>query len=144
MECIDSAIAHFIRSFERNNSSGNWSQVVPQFAEVFLVVTPNGVQCVRSVDFATALPKRRQLFEQLGWQSTELIGLQESWLDPRYALVTTRWRFNFRFTAHESGPVEVSSTFLIDTGKERFQIILYLTQQDIMQVMKERGVVGNT
>jgi hypothetical protein len=143
MDYIDGALSRFIQSFERNRASGDVSVVAQQFAEVILVVTPDSVQCIRSVDFAVALPKRKQLFERLGLQSSELIGFKESWLDLRYALANTRWRFIFRSVVGEPESVEVDSTFPIDTAKEPFEIILYLAHQNIMEILKQRGVMGD-
>jgi hypothetical protein len=142
MDCVDSALSHFVRSFEHNSSSGNISEAVKQFADQFLAVSPHGSQCIRSVDFAAALPKRKELFKSLGLQSTELIGMKESLLDRRYALAKTRWRFTFVSQLQEPELVEVESTFLVDLGVEPFQIILYLAHQDIMEILKQRGLMG--
>jgi hypothetical protein len=135
---MDSALTHFLRSFERNSNSENSSEAVTQFADVFLVAAPEGVTCVRSVDFASAMPKRKLLFDQYGWQSTELMDVRESWLDARYALVSTRWRFSFRNSVGELEPIEANSTYLIDTGTERFQIVFYLPHQNIIEVLQKR------
>jgi hypothetical protein len=142
MEYVDSALSRFIRSFERHGASGNASQAVGQFAEQFLAVSTHGSQCVRSVDFAAALPKRKVLFDSLGFQSSELIGLKESKLDQRYALAQTRWRFIFQSLLDKPEVVEVESTFLIDIGVEPYQIILYLAHQDIMEILKQRGLMA--
>ncbi len=139
MKQVDDALSRFIRSFEHNSSSGNASEAGKQFAEQFLVVSPHGAQCVRSVDFAAALPKRKELFDGLGRQSSELIGLKEVRLDQRYVLARTRWRFIFEAPGEKQEAVEVESTFMIDTGVEPFQIIVYLAHQDIMEILKQRG-----
>ena len=142
MEFVDDAISQFIRLFAHNSASANASEVCRQFAEQFLVASPLGIQCVRSVDFAAALPRRKELFDKLGRQSTELIGLKELKLDDRYVLAQTRWRFIFESPAaprDKPDVVEVESTFLVDTGRQPFQIILYLAHQNIMDILKERG-----
>jgi hypothetical protein len=141
MEYVDDALSRFIRSFENNSASGNASEAGKQFAEQFLVVSPRGAQCVRSVDFAAALPKRKELFDSLGRQSSELIGLKKLRLDHRYALAKTRWRFIFQSLVYKPEVVEVESTFMIDTGVEPFQIILYLAHQNIMEILKQRGLM---
>ena len=35
----------------------------------------------------------------------------------------------------------LDSTFLVDTGGDRFRIAMYMPHQDIMQVIKERGIL---
>jgi hypothetical protein len=37
--------------------------------------------------------------------------------------------------------VLADSTFLIDTGKEEFKIVMYMAHQDIMQVLRDRGIL---
>jgi hypothetical protein len=143
MNHFDGALARFIRSFEHNSASGDVPAVVQQFAEVFLVVTPDSVQCIRSVDFAVAVPKRKQLFDRLGRQSSELIRFKEIRLDLRYALARTRWRFIFRSVAGEPETVEVDVTYLIHTATEPFKILLYLAHQNIMEILTQRGLMGD-
>jgi hypothetical protein len=38
--------------------------------------------------------------------------------------------------------VMADSTFIVDTAQDEFKIVLYLANQDIMQVLKERGIVS--
>lgn len=130
-------------AIEHNSSSGNTYEVVKQFADEFLAVSPHHSQCVRSANFAAALPKRKELFKSLGLESTELIGVKESRLDQRYALANTRWRFTFLSQLAKPELVEVESTFLVDMGVEPFQIILYLAHQDIMEILKQRSLLGD-
>ena len=46
------------------------------------------------------------------------------------------------FRAPNAGPeqVLVDSTFIVDTAAAEFRIVLYLASQDIMQVLKDRGI----
>jgi len=138
MQITPTTLTRFIQAYEQNGTSGEVSTAAQQFADAFVAAGPNGAQCVRNVDFAAALPKRKQLFEQLGYQSSELIDIQESWFDTRYALVKTRWRFLFRSPSDEIEAIEAASSFLVDTGREPFQILLYLAHQDLIEILKER------
>jgi len=137
MEPNSTALSRFIQNFEQNRSAGDISLAALQFADAFVAAGPSGAQCVRNVDFAAALPKRKQLFEQLGYQSSEFTDFQESWLDTRYALAKTRWRFHFRSPSGGIDTIEVASTFLVDAGKEPFQILLYLAHQDLIEVLMQ-------
>jgi hypothetical protein len=141
MEYVDDALSRFIGSFEQNTVSGNASEVGKQFAEHFVAVSPHGAQCVRSVDFAAALPKRKELFDSLGRQSSALIGFKELRLDHRYALARTQWQFIFQSLQGKPEVVEVESTFMVDTAVEPFQILLYLAHQNIMEILKQRGLM---
>ncbi len=97
---------------------------------------------MRVDDFAAALPKRKLLFDRLGCQPAILVRLQETRLDARYVLAKTTWRFDFaRVDSEETEQVLTDSTFLIDTGEEEFKIVMYMAHQDIMQVLRDRGIL---
>ena len=141
MDQSGTAIQRFFNTFEINNSGADIPTIVSQFADPFMAAGPNGSQCVRAADFALALPKRKQLFESLGSKSTTLLSLDESPLDARYVLAKSRWQFNF--DSHQSGKQQVTAdaVYIVDTAGGMPKIVLYLANQDIMAVLKERGIL---
>ena len=140
MEQPDTAINRFFRDFESTNSSGDIPAIVSHFADVFMAAGPQGAQAVRAADFALALPKRKQLFESLGCRSTALVSVQETPLDPRYTMARTRCEFPFVRDQVDPQQVLVDSTFIVDTAGD-FKIVFYLANQDIMAILKERGLL---
>lgn len=140
MSIVDNPVTQFIRSFETQKASVDPAEAVNQFAENFLVVSPQGARCIRSADFVAILPRRRELFDQLGRRSTELMEIEETWLGDRYVVAKTKWRFLFRTADGRDELVDVDTTYLIDTGTNPFQINLYLAHQDLMAVLAERGI----
>ncbi len=134
-------IERFFHSFEQSSDSGDFSALIPQFADVFLAAGPGKAQSVKARDFALALPGRRQLFESLGCQATALVSLQENRLDDRYALVSTRWRMTFARESDDPQEVLADSTFLVDTSTEDFKIVLYLAHRDPMAMLREKGIL---
>ena len=135
-----SPIACFFDSFARQSSSDDIKAQVAQFADTFLAAGPQGAKCVRAADFAHALPKRKQLFDSLGCQSTTLVSLEETPLDARYVLARTRWQMTFSSQNADSEQVMADSTFIVDIANNDFKIVLYLANQDILQVLKDRGI----
>lgn len=133
-------VVRFFQTYQLHNSSGDIPAIVSRFADTFLVAGPQGAQCVRAADFALALPKRKQLFDSLGCQSTALVLLEETPLDARYVLARTQWQMTFDREGNTQSIV-VDSTFLLDTGNANVKILLYLPHQDIMQVLKDRGIL---
>jgi hypothetical protein len=87
------AVTQFVESYALHSANRDFNALVAQFAETFLVAGPAGAHCVGAADFLRVLPKRVELFASLGCQSSELIDMQNSWLDSRYAHVRTTWRF---------------------------------------------------
>ncbi len=71
-----------------------------------------------------------------------LLSLHETQLDTRYVLAKTTWRFDFaRENSGELEQVLADSTFLLDNGEEEFKIVMYMAHQDIMQVLRDRGIL---
>jgi len=142
MDQSSTDVARFFQTYELLISNDEIPALVSIFEDVFLAAGPQGAKCVRAQDFALALPKRKQLFDKLGCQSTALVSLQETALDDRYALVKTKWRMTFH---QPSGNQEVlvDSTYLVDMGRPDPKILLYLAHQDIMQILKDRGILAN-
>ena len=144
MPHIENAVESFFRTYERNINSGDMAVLAAQFADVFFAVGPQGAKSVRASDFAVALPKRKQLFDSLGCQSTSLVALSPAALGGRYILVRTQWKMTFGCSRGESQEVLADSLFIVDSGNDEFKIIFYLACQDIMEILKERGIAPGT
>ena len=140
MKNTNTPIERFFDEFAHHTATGNVAELVASYADVFLAGGPKGAQPVRAADFALALPKRYKLFESMGCRKTELLGLQENWLDARYVAVRTQWRMTFERPGAESLPIVVESTNLIDAAAEPFRILVYLAHADIMEVLKQHGI----
>jgi hypothetical protein len=138
----ETAVARFFQLYAKKTREDNIPALVSQFADPFVSADPHGTRCVRVDDFAAALPKRKLLFDRLGCKPAVLVSLHETQLDARYVLAKTTWRFDFaRETSGELEQVLADSTFLVDTGEEEFKIVMYMAHQDIMQVLRDRGIL---
>jgi hypothetical protein len=143
----DTPVARFLTLYARNSNQDDMTPVASHFADPFLSAGPTGTQSVRVADFAAALPKKKALFDRLRSQPTELVSIIETPLDSRYVLAQTAWRFSF---LNDSGPahqIDTKSTFLIDTGlsgtsEADFKIVLYLSHHDLMQILRDRGILN--
>lgn len=140
MELINPALTQFIESYAHHTATRDFTALVAQFAETFLVAGPTGARSMRAADFARALPGRAELFDSLGCRSAQLIAAQPSWVDTRYALVRTTWSFTFRRPGAATEIVDSDSIFLIDTGSDPYRILAYLTPRDIMDTLRQRGI----
>ena len=80
------------------------------------------------------------MFDRLGCQSTALVSLEEKPLDARYVMASTRWRMTFARNGAKSEDVLVDSIYIVDTGGEAFKIVFYLASQDLMQILRQRGI----
>ncbi len=138
----ETAVGRFFQLYAQKSSQDDIPALVSQFTDPFISADPHGTHCVRVEDFAAALPRRKFLFDRLGCKPAVLTSLHETQLDARYVLAKTTWRFEFaRENSRESEEVLADSTFLIDTGEEEFKIVMYMAHQDIMQVLRDRGIL---
>ena len=140
MQQSNDPIEQFFRTFESNASSNDTTAQVSHFADVFMAASPQGAQAVRVSDFALVLPKKKQLFDKLGCRTTALISLRQTRLDARYTMAATQWRMTFAQNQHEPQEVMADSTYIVDTATNPFKIVFYLASQDLMQILKERGI----
>jgi hypothetical protein len=138
----ETAVGRFFQLYAQKSSEDDIPALVSQFTDPFISADPHGTHCVRVEDFAAALPRRKFLFDRLGCKPAVLTSLHETQLDARYVLAKTTWRFEFaRENSRESEEVLADSTFLVDTGEEEFKIVMYMAHQDIMQVLRDRGIL---
>ena len=136
------AIERFFRTFESNTNNDNVAAAVSQFAEVFMAASPQGAQSVKAADFALVLPKKKQYFYSLGCRTTELVALTETQLDARYTMARAKWKMGFVRDGSEPQDVVAESVYIVDMGGEEPKIVFYLANQDLMQVLKDRGILA--
>jgi len=142
----DTPVSRFLNLYARETARDDIPAVVSHFTDPFLSAGPSGTQSVRVADFAAALPKKKALFDRLRSQPTQLIAVSETSLDSRYVFARTTWRMSFLRDDGLAQTLNVDSTFLIDTGLPEtdpadFKILLYLAHQDLMQIVRERGIL---
>jgi hypothetical protein len=133
-------IEAFFKEYEHAGNTVNTAQLLTQFADNFMVAAPHGTTSILASDFITILPKRKAHFDQMGCQSARLHSLRSTPIGQHYALVDTTWRFYFSLSGNRSEEVDVDSTFLIHTANDELKIVLYLPHQDIIAVLRDRGI----
>jgi hypothetical protein len=134
-------VDEFFEVFARTSKGSDVLAMAEQFAPVFLAGGPQGTQAVRREDFAAALPRRKQMFKSCGQKRSELAGVEATALDSRHALARTRWRMIFEREDGREAVLELESIYIVDTGKEKCEIVVYLACQDVAAMVKERGLL---
>jgi hypothetical protein len=138
MNSSPSAMETFFRNHERNSNSDSIAPLISQFADVFMVGGPQGAQAVQANAFALAVPKRKKQFDDMGWQSTELVSLRETTLNGRYMMVETRWRMTFASEDQSPEEIQADSTFIVYSGGEEPKIVMYLPHSDALATLANR------
>jgi len=135
------AVEHFFYALEHETASGDMAALAERYSESFLAASPSGSKIAQRSVFVESMPSRKQFFDKLGCKPARLVSLETTALDARYTLAKTRWQLTFVREGQEQQDIFADSTYLVDTGAEPFQIILYLTSQDLSKVLVERGIL---
>lgn len=138
MNRISTEVEQLFKEYERYaNDGGSAEEASRQFAEVFMAADSVGGRAVSTADLPKAVALKRKLLEGAGSHRTRLASMEERPLGDRYVLVETEWVMEFE-TGEE---VALRSTFIVHRTEEGLKIVFYLAHQDLMAVLKERGIL---
>jgi len=142
MDSQNQLLDSFFQTYEQNTAAGDMQAVAAHFADVFLAAGPQGAKAVPASEFALAVSKKKELFDRLGRYSTSLVSLEKTQLSGRYAMVTTEWCLSFARPGMETEQIAAGSVFIVDTGCDPCKIVFYLANQDLMEVLQQRGIAA--
>ena len=132
----------FFERFQSLSAASDVEGLAEMYAGNVMIAGANGVQVVSSADMQRAIPKRKQLLESVGHQDTALVGFEETALTDRYSLVRAQFRWLFKAANGQPATVTLPSTFVVDRGGDSPHIVLYMNEQDVVSVLRERGVLA--
>src|SRR5262249_47247967 len=128
----------FFERFQSLNADSDVAGLAAMYAGTVMIAGPNGAHVVSSADLQRAIPKRKQLLESVGHYETALFACDEAPLTSRYSLVRAQFRWHFRAGNAEPVTLTLPSTFIVDRGGDTPHIVLYMNEQDVVSVLRER------
>jgi ketosteroid isomerase-like protein len=131
----------FFERFQSLSAASDVERIAAMYAGSVMIAGPRGSQVVSAADLQRAIPMRRQLLESAGYQDTALVGFEETALTDRYALVRAQFRWQFKDANLEPITVTLPSTFVVDRGGDAPRIVVYMNEQDVVSVLRDRGVL---
>jgi hypothetical protein len=131
----------FFERFQSLSATADVEAITAMYAAHVMIAGSKGAQVVRSTDLQRVIPGRRQLLESAGYQDTALVGLEETALTDRYTLVRAQFRWRFQAATREPVTVTLPSTFVVDRGGDSPCILCYMNEQDVVSVLRERGLL---
>jgi hypothetical protein len=140
-EITTEGLRTFFERFQSLSATSDGDRLATMYAGSVMIAGPKGAQVVNSADLLRAIPKRRQLLESVGHQDTALVGFEETMLTHRYALVRAQFRWHFQAPNGEPTTVTLPSTFIVDRAGDSPSIVLYMNEQDVVSVLRERGLL---
>jgi hypothetical protein len=141
LNTTSNTIEQFFQDIEQETVAGKMAALAERFSNPFLAASPSGARVAERTVFTEGLPAKKQMFDKLGSKGTRIVSLETSALDARYTLAKARWELVFEREGLGRQEVFADSTYVVDTVAKPFQIILYLTSQDLPTVLKERGIL---
>src|SRR5215831_2884561 len=126
----------FLRRYDRAAHDLDTDALMSSFADVFLSLDASTVAAVSPQALLAALPRRKQLFENIGSDGLELADISEMPLDDLHTLVRTSWRLRMRNQASRD-PIFLLSTFILRREDGAWRIVLYLNHQDLSKLFSE-------
>lgn len=142
MSISHDAVASFFQKFAASSNSKDTPSEISHFADVFVAAGPSGSAVVKVEDFAKGLPKRRQLLEASGHVHTSLKSFDVTASTDRHVVVNNTWEMDFATQTHGQVTIPVSATFTIDMAADTPKLLVYLAHQDILQILRDRGMLA--
>ena len=138
MRQISRDVEELFREYEGYaNGDGGGDEASRQFAEIFMVADSEGGRMVPAAVLTKAVAMKRKMLEGAGSHRTRLVSLEERPLGDPYVLAETEWVMEF-----ETGEkVGLRSTFILFRGEGGLKIVFYLAHQDLVGVLRERGIL---
>lgn len=131
----------FFEQFQSLSAGSDGEKITAMYAAQVMIAGAGGAQVVNATDLQRVIPKRRQLLESAGYQETALVGFEETALTGRYSLVRAQFRWQFQPANGEAAAVTLPSAYIVDRGGDAPRIVLYMNEQDVVSVLRERGVL---
>src|SRR5262249_44979341 len=131
----------FFERFQSLSAASDVEGLAAMYAGQVMIAGAQGAQVVSAADLQRAIPRRQQLLASAGYQDTALVGFEETSLTDRYALVRAQFQWHFSGADGQPATVTLPSAYVVDRGGDSPRIVLYLNDQDVVGVLRERGVL---
>jgi len=138
---LTEGLRSFFEQFQTLSAVADIDGLAAMHAPQIMFAGPNGPMIVTSADLLRAIPRRKQLLDLAGHRDTTLIECEETPLTPRYSLVRTQWRWRFAPIGGEPAMLTLPSTYIVDLAGDQPHIVLYMNEQDITGLLRERGML---
>jgi len=136
MARVRPGVRAFFERYDRAARDLDTDALTSSFADVFLSLDARSAVAVSPRALLAALPRRKQLFENIGSDGLELADISETPLDDRHTLVRTSWHLRMQNRAPRD-PISLHSTFILRKDGEAWRIVLYLNHQDMTRLFSE-------
>ena len=142
MNQLSVVVKQLFDDFERGSNTFESDLLALQFSDPFMTADPYGViQVVKKDDFIAGISKRQEIFQSIGFQFVKILSLDETPLDDHYVMVKAL--VHMRFEKIPGQPVDLKdhSTYILFVGDISPKIVFYLTHENLMKIMQDKGLL---
>jgi len=139
---VSNVVKTFFEDFERRSNTFE-SSLASQFSDPFMTADPDGgIQIVKKDDFIAGISKRQAFFQSIGFQFVKIVVLDETRLDDHY--IIAKVHVHMRFEKDPGQPIDLKdySTYVLFIKDDVPKIVFYLTHENLMKIMQERGLLS--
>ena len=141
MNLVSIIVQNFFDGFEESSNTLNLEMLGSQYCDSFMFAGPAGAIPIKKDDFLKILPKRYDFFKKIGLVSSKMIALETTQLDKNYFLVRVNWEMRFEKIGEQPILEIISATYVLIQRENKLQIIFQLDHQDLMERIKELGLM---
>ena len=141
MNQVSDVVKTFFEDFERRSNAFERG-LASQFSDPFMTADPDGsIQIMKTDDFLAGISKRQAFFQSIGFQFVKIVVLDETRLDDHY--VMAKVYVHMRFEKDPGQPIDLKdySTYVLFVKDDLPKIVFYLTHENFMKIMQERGLL---
>jgi len=141
MNQVSAVVTRFFEAFERQSNTFERGLAF-QFNDPFMAAGPDGgIQIVKRTDFLAGISQRQTFFHSLGFQFVKLVVLDETRLDDHYHMAKVQ--VQMRFEKNPGHPIDLQdeATYVLFIKDEIPKIVFYLTHENLLKVLQERGLL---
>ena len=141
MNNVSETVKAFFEGMEKSGNSLDLELISSQYEDTFMFADPNGTQVIEKQKFLAALPRRQEFFKMLGYQSTEILSLEEIELDNQYVMVKAHFLMQFKKATEELLEADLNSTFILNIKNDIPKIVFQIEHHELQKAMQELGLL---
>jgi len=138
----DGGMQQWFRDYADAVSRFDADRVSRQYADCYVEAGPRGSTCIRNDDtFRSAIDRKRELFESLGFKSAKAVTVEDSRLDQNYSMVKVHWQMEFENKPGRRIDAEFDNTYFVRHQGYDAQVVCYISHQDEEATMRDLGLL---
>lgn len=131
---LDELFADYEKAFNQLDIKKN----AEFFSDSFISAGPKGIITQNKEEFLSKAKQASEFYRSVGQTSARIISKTFTPLSNLYCIATIHWGVTFRKTGNKL--IEFDVSYIIYEGKEKPEIILFISHEDEEEAMKKLGL----